>query len=102
MSEYSDVKSVESEDMYLKAIYLLSQRKESIRAVDISNELCVTQSAVFKAERKLVDDGYITLEAHKRISLILLCQKYIQKDIDMYRLKSLRLLHPHRPAKIKP
>jgi len=61
----------ESEDMYLKTIYLLSKGKNGngLRAVEISNELGVTQSAILKAVRKMTEDGYITIGAHKKIFL---------------------------------
>lgn len=68
MNEYNKLKTVESEDMYLKTIYLLSRGKESIRAVDISNELFVSQGAVSKAVRKMEEDGYIKLDGHNIIS----------------------------------
>lgn len=52
----------ESEEMYLETIYLLKQKKSSLRSVDVVEELDYAKSSVSRGMNLLVKKGYITLD----------------------------------------
>ena len=53
----------ESEEMYLEAIFLLHQRKTTVRSVDVCEELDFGKSSVSRGVNLLKDKGYITIHA---------------------------------------
>lgn len=57
----------ESGEMYLETILLLSSRKESVRSVDVVNELGYSKSSVSKGLNTLKELGYITFDEGEHI-----------------------------------
>ena len=51
----------ESEEMYLKTIYLLSKKKGEVRNIDIASELNFSKPSVTGMLKRLVADGAITI-----------------------------------------
>lgn len=52
----------ESAEMYLETIYLLHQRKNPVRAVDIATEMGYSKPTISEWMTKLRDGGYVTVE----------------------------------------
>ncbi|HEO6991709.1 TPA: metal-dependent transcriptional regulator, partial [Streptococcus agalactiae] len=50
------------EENYLEAIYILQQRNESVRSIDVAEYLSVAKSSVNSAVNKLLTQQYITFE----------------------------------------
>ena len=59
----------ESGEMYLEAIYVLSQKSEKIRAIDVGAYLGYTKPSVSRAIGLLKKDGYITVDTEGYITL---------------------------------
>lgn len=59
----------ESGEMYLESIYVLSQRKSYVRAIDVSEHLGYSKPSVSRAMGILKRDGYITVEKDGGIAL---------------------------------
>ena len=59
----------ESEEMYLETILLLSQRKGTVRSVDIVEELDYAKSSVSRAVGLLHRKGYIAIDGAGDITL---------------------------------
>ncbi|HEO6997837.1 TPA: metal-dependent transcriptional regulator, partial [Streptococcus agalactiae] len=55
------------EENYLEAIYILQQRNESVRSIDVAEYLSVAKSSVNSAVNKLLTQQYITFEDDKII-----------------------------------
>ncbi len=51
----------ESEEMYLETIYLLKQRKGTVRSIDVAAELGYAKSSVSRGVNLLQDKGYIKI-----------------------------------------
>lgn len=49
----------ESGEMYLETIYVLSQQKNSVRSIDVGQELGYSKPSVSRAISVLVDEGYV-------------------------------------------
>lgn len=52
----------ESGEMYLETIYVLSQKKNHVRASDVSAEMHVTRPSVSRAIHLLEGGGFLTIE----------------------------------------
>ena len=52
----------ESQEMYLKVIYLLKKHNPNVRAVDIREELGYSKSSVSSALKLLKEHGYIEID----------------------------------------
>jgi Mn-dependent DtxR family transcriptional regulator len=61
-------KSTESQEMYLKTIYLLSKKKSSVRAVDIVEELGYAKSSVSYGVHALQNNGFVVIGADDQIA----------------------------------
>ena len=59
----------ESGEMYLEAIYVLSQKRGKIRAIDVGAYLGYTKPSVSRAIGLLKKDGYITVDTEGYITL---------------------------------
>ena len=59
----------ESGQMYLETIYLLSQRKPGVRAIDVGEELGYSKPSVSRAMSILRRDGYVTVGPDGCLSL---------------------------------
>jgi Mn-dependent DtxR family transcriptional regulator len=63
------MKTHESAENYLETIFMLGQRGEPVRAVDIANELEYTKPSVSVAMKNLRADGHIAVDADGYITL---------------------------------
>lgn len=59
----------ESGEMYLETIYVLSQKSNAVRAIDISEHLGYSKPSVSRAMGILKSGGYITVDTDGHISL---------------------------------
>lgn len=55
--------------MYLEAIYVLSQKSDEVRAIDVGDYLGYSKPSVSRALGLLTDDGYISRNEDSFISL---------------------------------
>ena len=53
---------LESGEMYLETIYLLSQKKPRVRAIDVCQEMGYSKPSVSRAVGLLKDGGFITAD----------------------------------------
>ena len=58
-----------SAENYLEIIFVLQNRKGSVRAVDVATELGYTKPSVSRAVKLLRENGYITVASGGEISL---------------------------------
>ena len=63
------MKIQESAENYLETILILSQHHETVRSIDIVNELGVTKPSVSVAMKNLREHGYINMDSNGFISL---------------------------------
>ena len=61
------MKTHESEEMYLETILLLRTRMQSVRSVDIVEELGYAKSSVSRAVNLLLKQGYIVIYEKHRV-----------------------------------
>ncbi len=59
----------ESGEMYLETIYVLSQRQEFVRSIDVVNYTGYSKPSVSRAVNLLKDNGYISIEDNGHITL---------------------------------
>ena len=59
----------ESGQMYLETIYVLLQRQEYVRAIDVGNHLGYSKPSVSRALGLLRQDGYILVDTDGHITL---------------------------------
>lgn len=58
-----------SGEMYLETIYVLSNKKSSVRSIDIAEYMNYTKPSVSRAVARLKTDGYITIDNDGYITL---------------------------------
>jgi Mn-dependent DtxR family transcriptional regulator len=63
------MKNNESIEMYLETIYILSKKNNSVKSIDVANELNYSRASVSKAIKILLQKEYITLDEKKNIKL---------------------------------
>ena len=59
----------ESAENYLETIFIINERKGSVRSIDIANELSFSKPSVSVAMKNLRENGYITMSTDNMISL---------------------------------
>ena len=59
----------ESGEMYIESIYVLSQKKECVRSIDVSEYLGYSKPSVSRAMGILKSGGYIVVDVDGSISL---------------------------------
>ena len=59
----------ESTEMYLEAIYVLHQKKSSVRSIDVAEYLGFSKASVSRAVGLLKNSGYILVEANGALLL---------------------------------
>ena len=59
----------ESGEMYLETIYILTQRSDSVRSIDIGEYMGYSKPSVSRAVGLLKKDGYITIDGKGYINL---------------------------------
>lgn len=64
------MKIQESAENYLETILVLSQRKGSVRSIDIANELDFSKPSVSVAMKNLRQGGYIEMDSSGEIRLL--------------------------------
>ena len=60
---------LESGEMYLETIYVLSQRQEFVRSIDVVNYTGYSKPSVSRAVNLLKDNGYIDIDDIGHITL---------------------------------
>ncbi len=63
------MKIMESSENYLETIYILIQKKGSVRSIDIANELSFSKPSVSVAMKKFRADGYVNVDDCGNITL---------------------------------
>ncbi len=64
------MKLLESGEMYLETIYILSQKSDNVRSLDIAEYMNFSKPSVSRAVGLLKDGGYITVGADGHIKLL--------------------------------
>lgn len=59
----------ESGQMYLETIYILSQNKNFVRAIDVGEQMGYSKPSVSRALSILKKDNYVSVDEHGAISL---------------------------------
>ena len=79
------MKRLESQEDYLEKILQISQKKESVHAIDIAREMSFSRPSVSVAMNKLKDQGFITINEKDEIFLteagLLIAEKTLEKHI---------------------
>ena len=60
---------LESGEMYLETILVLSQKKAAVRSIDVAEEMAFSKPSVSRAMGILKDGGYIRIDTLGHISL---------------------------------
>lgn len=58
-----------SGEMYLETIFVLSNKKDTVRSIDIADEMNFSKPSVSRAVGRLKDDGYIIVDENGYITL---------------------------------
>ncbi len=84
------MKRLESQEDYLEKILQISQKKESVHAIDIAREMSFSKPSVSVAMNKLKELGYIEINDKGEISLTdsgkEIAQKTLEKHIVLTRM----------------
>ena len=79
------MKRLESQEDYLEKILQISQKKESVHAIDIAREMSFSKPSVSVAMNKLKEQGYIVINDKDEISLtpsgLPIAKKTLEKHI---------------------
>jgi len=72
-----------SGEMYLETIYILNQKKSSVRSIDIAEQMNFSKPSVSRAVGILKNENYITVDKNGYISLtdegLVLAQKIYER-----------------------
>ncbi|MGI6713480.1 MAG: metal-dependent transcriptional regulator [Bacilli bacterium] len=93
----------QSKEDYLEQIYVLKQKQDVVRSIDIANTMGYSKPSVSIAMKKLREQGYITFDENNYISLtnigLVIAQKTYEKHTTI--AKTLMLLGvPEEVARI--
>lgn len=79
------MKRLESQEDYLEKILQISQKKETVHAIDIAREMSFSKPSVSVAMNKLKEQGYIEINEKGDISLtpsgLAIAEKTLEKHI---------------------
>ena len=79
------MKRLESQEDYLEKILQISQKKESVHAIDIAREMSFSKPSVSIAMSKLKDQGYIEINSKGEITLtktgLVIAEKTLEKHV---------------------
>lgn len=79
------MKRLESQEDYLEKILQISQKKESVHAIDIAREMSFSKPSVSVAMNKLKELGYIEINPKGEISLtssgLAIAKKTLEKHV---------------------
>ncbi len=76
--------NTESQEMYLKAIYMIGRRKPIIRKIDIAEELGISKPSVTTAINRLIRVGEVTTNEHNHVLLTEAGQVHAAKVVKRY------------------
>ena len=65
----NEVKLLESGEMYLETILVLTKRNKTVRSIDISKTMNFSKPSVSRAVGKLEEGGYINVDTNGQITL---------------------------------
>ncbi len=69
----------ESGEMYLETIYVLSQKKDYVRSIDVGEELNFSRPSVSRAIHILEEGGFLTIERGGALKLTKIGREYAEK-----------------------
>jgi len=79
------MKRLESQEDYLEKILQISQKKDTVHAIDIAREMSFSKPSVSVAMNKLKEQGYIEINDKGEISLtkqgLVIAEKTLEKHI---------------------
>lgn len=79
------MKRLESQEDYLEKILQISQKKDSVHAIDIAREMNFSKPSVSVAMNKLKEQGYIEINTKDEITLtpsgLAIAEKTLEKHI---------------------
>ena len=79
------MKRLESQEDYLEKILQISQKKETVHAIDIAREMSFSKPSVSVAMNKLKEQGYIEINEKGEITLtksgLAIAEKTLEKHI---------------------
>ncbi len=78
----------ESGEMYLETIYILSQKSNFIRSIDVCEELGYSKQSVSRAMGLLKEGGYITVGTDGSLSLTKLGKDIAEKTYERHTVLS--------------
>lgn len=82
----------ESGEMYLEAIYVLSQKQSNVHAIDISQHLGYSKPSVSRAMGILKSGGYITVDEENHIHLTKVGRTVAEKIYERHDILSKMLI----------
>lgn len=80
------MKLLESGEMYLETILVLSQRNNTVRSVDVAEEMGFSKASVSRAMSKLKNDKYIIIDKDGLIALTENGRKIAEKIYERHTL----------------
>lgn len=87
------MKRLESQEDYLEKILQISQKKESVHAIDIAREMSFSKPSVSIAMNKLKELGYIEINDKGDITLTELGKEIAQKTLEKHVVLTKMLMH---------
>ena len=88
-----EIKSTQSSEDYLESILMLSEKKEFVRSIDVSQDLGVTKPSVSVAMKKLRERGMISVDTDGHITLTDEGREIAEKVYSKHKLLTNLLLH---------
>ncbi len=76
----------ESGEMYLETIYVLSQKNQTVRAIDVSEHMGFSKPSVSRAIGLLKSGGYVTVDEEGHLSLTVEGREVATKIYERHRL----------------
>ena len=73
-----------SQEEYLKTIYLLEKNNKKVRVTDIANKLKITKPSVNKAIKQLKEKAYVNYETYGKIEITKDGVKLAKKVLEAY------------------
>lgn len=87
------MKRLESQEDYLEKILQISQKKESVHAIDIAREMSFSKPSVSIAMNKLKELGYIEINDNGDITLTESGKEIAQKTLEKHVVLTKMLMH---------
>ena len=83
----------ESGEMYLETIYVLTKKSNSVRAIDVAEELGSSKPSVSRAIGILKQGGYVVTDEHGFLSLTDIGREVAEKIYERHTILSNFLIH---------